>query len=308
MRRRLVLGTAVLALAGCSVERLAADAIGDALAGGGGVYTTDDDPDLVREAIPFGLKTYESLLAVSPEHQGLLLAAAGGFAGYAYLLQQEADLGGAMDLQQAVALRTRASRLFLRGRDYALRGLDTRHPGFAGAVRSDPAAAMAETTAEDVALLYWAGAAWAGAIAADTGNLALVAELPIAGALVQRVLDLDEAYDDGAAQEFFIAYEGGRPGGSAAQARRHYERALALSGGKRASVHLALAEAVAVPAQDIAEFNALIAAALAVDPEAERSLRLVNTLAHRRAEWLAGRLPELFVDGDAVAIFLEAAK
>ena len=40
--------------------------IGDALSGGG-VYTSDEDPELIREALPFGLKTYESLLDVSPD-------------------------------------------------------------------------------------------------------------------------------------------------------------------------------------------------------------------------------------------------
>ncbi len=72
------LGVALILFAGCSVKRTAVNIIGDALAGGGGVYTSDDDPELIREAIPFGLKTYESLLAVSPEHLGLLQAAAIG--------------------------------------------------------------------------------------------------------------------------------------------------------------------------------------------------------------------------------------
>ncbi|MGQ0695560.1 MAG: TRAP transporter TatT component family protein, partial [Nitrospiraceae bacterium] len=70
---------AVVLLSGCSVKRLAADLVGDALAGDSDVFSSDDDPELVREAIPFGLKTYESLLAISPGHQGLLLSAAKGF-------------------------------------------------------------------------------------------------------------------------------------------------------------------------------------------------------------------------------------
>ena len=49
---------------------MAVDMIGDALAGGGGVYASDEDPELVFEALPFGPKTYESLLETSPEHRG----------------------------------------------------------------------------------------------------------------------------------------------------------------------------------------------------------------------------------------------
>jgi hypothetical protein len=132
-------------------------------------------------------------------------------------------------------------------------------------------------------------------LSADKSDLNLMAELPTAAALVGRVLELDEAFDGGAAHEFFISYEGGRPGGDAEQARAHYDRALALSGGERASVHLALAEAVAIPQQDLAEFERLIDATLAVDPDAAPDLRLVNTLAQRRAAWLRARIPDFFL-------------
>jgi hypothetical protein len=126
----------------------------------------------------------------------------------------------------------------------------------------------------------------------------LVADLPLAGKLVGRVLVLDETYDAGRAHEFFISYEGSRPNGSAAQARTHYQRALALSQGTRASVHLALAESVVLREQNLVEFKTLIEAALAVDPDREPSLRLVNTIARQRAEWLRARLPDLFFDYD----------
>ncbi|MCL4838145.1 MAG: TRAP transporter TatT component family protein, partial [Thermoanaerobaculia bacterium] len=52
-----------LALAGCSLQRLAARAAGGALAAGGASWGADDDPELVREALPFALKTIEGLLA-----------------------------------------------------------------------------------------------------------------------------------------------------------------------------------------------------------------------------------------------------
>src|SRR5262249_6830830 len=105
-----------LSLSACSIKRTAVDVVGDAISGGSGVYSSDPDPDLVKEAIPFGLKTYESLLAVDPNHQGMLLAAANGFVGYGYILGQDADRLEATDLAGARALRARASKLFLRGR------------------------------------------------------------------------------------------------------------------------------------------------------------------------------------------------
>jgi len=298
MRRFVSVAISVLVVAGCSIRQTAVDFIGDAVAGGGGVYESDDDPRLVQDALPFGLKTYESLLAVSPAHMGLLLATAKGFVSYAYLLELEADRLDDTDLPRAREQRVRASKLFLRGRDYALRGLEVSHPGFRADLRRDSAAALAKATKDDAPYLYWAGAGWAAALGADKDNLDLVAELPTAGALVGRVLELDEGFESGAAHEFFIAYEGGRPNGDLKAARSHYERALALSNGERASVFVALAESVSVRQQNVAEFRALLTKALAVDPDKAPQIRLVNVIAQERARWLQQRIPLLFAGAD----------
>jgi len=285
----------VMVVSACSPKRAAVNLIGDTLAEGGNVYASEPDPELVIEAIPFGLKTMEGLLETSPQHRGLLLALAKGFAGYAFLLQDRAEPIEAQDLKAARALRARARDLYLRGRDYALRSLAAAHPTILAAIDEDPEAALSVMTKEDVPFLYWAGAAWAGAISLGKDDLDLVIALPTAGALVGRVLDLDPAYGDGAADEFFIAYESGRPGGDLEAARAHYARALAFSDGKRASVYLALAENVEVPAQDLEAFRALLETALAIDPNEVPSLRLVNVLAQRRAKWLKAHIPDLFL-------------
>ena len=295
-------GLPLLSSPGCSIRKMAVNTLGDALASSGGVFASDDDVELVGDAIPFGLKTYESLLAESPEHRGLLLAAASGFAEYAYAyVQDEADRLDATDLARARELRARARRLYLRARNYALRGLEVAHPGFSEALRRDTRAALETTAKDDVPFLYWAGASWAGALTAAKDNLDLLADLPTAGDLVKRVLALDEGFASGAAHEFMISYEGSRPeamGGSPARARAQYRRALEISRGLRASVHLALAEAVTIREQNLPEFRRLIAAALAVDPEAAPEQRLANTIARRRALRLESRIQELFVEAD----------
>ena len=296
MWKLIIIAVSGLMLAGCSITQTAADIVGDALSDGGGAYASDDDPELVFEALPFGLKTYESVLELSPEHRGLLLASAKGFTVYAYLIQNKADRLAECDLGRARQMRARARKLYLRGRDYALRGLAVAHEDFAAGLYEDRSAALARTGVEDVAFLYWAGAAWAGALSAVKDDLDLIAELPIAGDLVARVIELDESYEEGAAHEFFISYEGNRPGGSNVRAREHYRRALEVSGGRRAPTHLALAEAVAVSEQNLTEFRALLEAALAVDPDRVPQLRLANAIARERATWLKGRIPDLFLE------------
>ena len=284
---------------GCSAKRVAVGAVADALGGaGGGSFASDDDPELVRDAIPFGLKLYETLLESTPEHRGLLVATARGFASYAYLLQDDASRLEASDREGARALRERASRLYLRGRDYALHGLEVAHPGFRAALDTDLAAALARTDRDDVALLYWAAAGQAGALSAAKGDAELIADLPRAGAAMQRVLDLDESYQAGTAHEFFVSYEASRPGGSVARAREHFARADALAHGERASLYLSLAESVSVQEQNLAEFRSLLDKTLAVDLERAPQSRLVNVLAQRRAQWLRAHIADLFLDAE----------
>jgi hypothetical protein len=211
------------------------------------------------------------------------------------LVKEEADRVEVEDLEAGRKMKLRASKLFLRGRDYALRVLENRYPGFIDGLSKDRAATLAQVGEQDATFLYLAGAGWAAALGAEPENLDLVAELPTAGALVERVLQVDETFRQGSAHEFMITFEASRPGGSIEAARRHYRRALELSGGNRASVYLALAESVCVEEQDVKEFRSMLKAALAVDIDKEPDERMLNVVAQRRAEWLEGRIPDLFL-------------
>jgi len=151
---RITIWVFILALPGCSLQKLAVDRLGNALAESSSVYATDDDPDLVGAALPFGLKTIEGLLAQSPHNRGLLLAATSGFTQYAYgFVQTEADFIEDTDLIRAIYLRERALRLYRRALGYGIRGLGEVQPGFADLLRSDPERALALFGKKDVALL-----------------------------------------------------------------------------------------------------------------------------------------------------------
>src|SRR5437899_12743766 len=103
-RLRLTWSALVLAavLPGCSLRSIAVNSLGNALARGGSNFASDDDPDLVGQAIPFGLKTMEGLLLEAPRHKGLLLAAASGFTQYASRsVPRDGDLSVGQDLRRA---------------------------------------------------------------------------------------------------------------------------------------------------------------------------------------------------------------
>ncbi|MFO1500382.1 MAG: TRAP transporter TatT component family protein [Verrucomicrobiota bacterium] len=300
--RRVVAATALtlaLLVPGCSFRRMAVNKIGDALAASGTTFASDDDPDLIKAAAPFSLKLMESLLAESPRHQALLSATASGFTQYAYaFVQQDADFLEETDLTAAEALRQRARRLFLRARNYGLRGLEISHARLEKALRTEPGQALSSATRKDVALLYWSAVSWAGAISLSKDNPELIAELPIVEALIDRALVLDESYENGAIHSFLISFEmsrQGTPGNPEARAREHFERAIALSGGGQAGPYVALAEAVAVQRQDLKEFEALLNQALAINVDAKPEWRMANLVMQRRAKWLLARTDQLFL-------------
>ena len=90
--RIVLLLVAALLATGCSVRRFAVNRVGDALAGSGTTFASDDDPDLIQAAVPFSLKLIESLLAESPRHRGLLFAACSNFTQYSYaFVAEDAD-------------------------------------------------------------------------------------------------------------------------------------------------------------------------------------------------------------------------
>ena len=285
---------------GCSVKRFAINRIGDSLAGSGTTYAADDDPELVGQALPFSLKLVEGLLAESPKHRGLLLAAASGFTSYAYgYVQQNADVIEADNLAAATALRARARRLYLRGRDYGMRDLEVRHPGFRALLDRDPLHAVRLATKEDVPALYWTAAALGSAIGMSKDNPDLIADQRIVEALIDRAFALDPDFSSGAIHGFLITYESARQGGTGtaeARSRSHFDRVVTLTGGQLASPFVAFAEAVSVQKQDRAGFRSLLARALAVDPDAKPEWRLANLLVQRRARWLASREADLFAD------------
>jgi predicted anti-sigma-YlaC factor YlaD len=305
MRRALSLTLLALtpAAIACSPKKLAVNAIGNALSGQTSAFATDDDPELIGDAVPFALKTIESLLATSPEHRGLLLSASSGFAQYAYgWIQLPADLEEeSQGLERSTAMRLRAKKLYLRARDYGIRGLELRHPGIGRALHgtTDEAnAAIAKIDARDTDFVYWTAASWGAAISLYKNDPALSSSIPIVEALLRRGLAVDEDYDQGSFHDLLMALEAGSAsiGGSMDEAREHSRRSHELSRDTRAMTFVNDAELIALPRQDRPAFEAALQKALALDVDAHPESRLANTLAQRRARWLLSRTADLFLD------------
>jgi predicted anti-sigma-YlaC factor YlaD len=309
-KRSKILPVLLLAVAtsACSLKTKAINMVGDALSSGDSVYETDDDIDLVVSALPFGLKLTESLLAQSPNHPGLLLTACRGFVLYSYsYVDYQAELMRAEDLDKARAMRARAGKLYMRAARYGFRALERSHPGFEIALLADPDKAVLvfdrKHKERDVPLLYWTAAALGLSISALRSEAAMLARLPEVEAMLDRALALDESWNAGALHEFKVTLAGAVQSGpvDAGILERHYKRALELSKGTSAGLYVAYAQAVAAPAQNKAEFKALLEKALTVDPDREPRERLATLVAQRRARWLLGRIDDLILEADRMS-------
>jgi len=297
--RGLAIAGWLLMLGGCgAIKRSAVRSVADTLSSGdGGVFTRDDDLELVEAAVPFGLKLYESLLETVPDYVPLLVTTCSSFTQYGYaFVQTRAERLEDVDYDAFMRENDRALRLYLRARDYCLQGLDERFGDVRVALLRDPAAALAGAKAGDVPLLYWTAASWGAAVSLGIGRADLAGDLHVVRGLAERALALDEAWNRGALHELMISIEslGEVVGGSEEAAQEHFERATELQQGQQAGPYVALATGIALRNQDRAMFERLLNQALAVDPDAQPATRLPNIVARNRARFLLDRIDVLF--------------
>jgi len=304
MRYYLFCILALFLLTGCSIKKMAINSMADALTEGStSVFATDDDPVLVGEALPFALKTMEGMLQATPEHRGLLIATAAGFVQYAhaYVLWPAQKLEYS-NLAESKKGRERAKKLFLRARNYGLKALQLEYPDFYRTLYQDPRKPLSQTNEADVPVLYWTGLAWGSAISVAKDDMSLVGDLPIITAMMERAIELDEDWSNGALHEFFIIFDAGRSeadGGGIQNAEYHFNRAMELNGGDSISPLVSVAEAICVRQQDRKRFKKLLTGVLEFDVDrVESQFRLSNILAQQKAEFLLTNINHLFFVDD----------
>ena len=286
----------------CSLKKMAMNTVADTLAApdGGTVFTGDNDPELVGDALPFAIKMYETIMASIPRHRGLRLRTGSIYIMYANaFLQTPADLLSDKEYKKQEFLMKRAKNLYLRGRDILLEALEQKYPGFIENLnRKKYDQALGPVKKEDVPFLYWSAAGWLGAFAIDPFDMKLGLTVPRAAAMMDRALLLDECFGKGAIHEFYVLYYGSMPdymGGDFKKTRLHFQKAVEQSGGKSSTAYLSLATSVSVKEQNVNEFKMLLGKVLSIDPDADPDNRLINILNQRKARWLLDHIDDFFL-------------
>ncbi|MCE5245107.1 MAG: TRAP transporter TatT component family protein, partial [Desulfobacteraceae bacterium] len=152
-------------------------------------------------------------------------------------------------------------------------------------------------SARDVPNLFWTTTAWAGWIAASTGSVESMADLPALEATMERILALDETFYHGGPHLLQAVYLAAKPnimGGDLARAKRHFDRAFALGSDRLLMAKVYFAQYYARGMKDRALYERTLRDVLAAPVDAVPELTLANTIAREKARKLLDRTEGYF--------------
>lgn len=272
------------ATAGCSsIMSSATTSLADSLTG---AILNQNDPETVRQGAPAYLLLIDGLIADNPESTNLLLAGASLYSSYAGAFVEDRD---------------RAAKLSEKGRDYGWRAMCTSDRSACkswSAPYGEFEKVVSEMGVKELPVLYGAGAAWATWITANKSDWAAVADKARVDAMMRRVVELDDSYDEGSAYMYLGVLATILPeamGGKPEEGRLAFERAIELSGGRNLMAKVLLAEDYARLVFNAELHDRLCREVIDADPEAP-GLTLINTLAQEKARALLADSSDYFGD------------
>ena len=280
--KRIAFLLATLVLNGCaSIVSSVTDTLADDLSR---AILNNDDLATVKEGVPAFLIVLDALLASSPDNPNLLTAAARLNASYAtgFVVDQARQTrltNKSMELSQRAACRLIAWTC--NARTMPFEELEAR---------------LLSSKPTDVPAMYAYASSWAGWIQAHSDDWAAIAELARVKALMEKVVELDAGYDDGAAVMYLGVFETLLPpamGGRPEVGRRHFERAIEISGGRYLMAKVLYAEKYARLVFDRELHDTLLSEVTDADPYGE-ALTLINLVAQDQAATLLKSADEYF--------------
>lgn len=288
---------------GC-LQRLAIDQTAELMRSGGAALNGETDYEFASKAIPSGLVTMQGLWTQAQDSETLLLLLAQNYSGYAFgFVEDQAEEAMARgDEEEAQHHYRRARRLYLRGRRYGIALLEQNHEGFRAMLRR-PLPEFEryldeEMDEDDVPALFWTAYGWASAVNVSRDDINLIADFPMALALVQRCLELDPTFFDHAPELFMANVYSGFPealGGNPERGRALYERVINLAHGHDLLPVYMLAKTYAVQTQNREMFERLLRRVIDTPDHSDaKKKRLTNAIARRRARRLIAQINELF--------------
>ena len=241
------------------------------------------DPATVTEALPAYLLLMEASTTGDGVKASQLLSTANLYGAYLGLLPDD---------------EVRKQRLSQKSLDLALRGACMHNENWCGLQQKsfvDLEALLECTDQDDTDTLYSVASAWANWIQANKSDWNAVAQLAHVKRIMQRVLILNDSYQQGSAHLYLAVMESLIPdalGGNSIQAKQHFERAIQLSP-HNLMCKVLYAKHYARMAFDRDLHDNLLQTVLSAQV-ASPGLTLLNTLAQQQAQVLLDSAKDYF--------------
>ena len=250
MNRPIVTGISLLFcvfISGCSLRGMVINEVAVMAEEGIGAFERDDDLDLVESAIPGHIKLMETFLESRPNNYRLLTLLSRLYGSYGFLFYEPRLEALKLEVSYPVTdvdksdggsvetLTSALDRHLLKGADYALRALETRHKGCREKMNNintvDPF--LDSLTQKDVPALFWYGFNLAEYVNLHRDSIKIISRAHLAEKAMLRVLDLEPGYYHGMANLVLMIYYGSRSpmtGGDPEAASRYYQDTRQVAG------------------------------------------------------------------------------
>lgn len=220
----------------CSVRKIAFNEFADILESGISGMESDDDLEMTRDAFPATIKMLESFLINDPGNPNLLLLLSRLYASYTFgFLESDVEQFLADEKDDNLDLmRSRLKKYYLKGADYAFQNLIKTYPACLKELAKLESLDRCLLRVDKLNLpsLFWYGFNLGAYVNQSFDSIAAVAKAHTVKKIMERVIQLDEAYFNGAAHLFLLVYYAGRSkmmGGDPVQALHHYNRLQAVN-------------------------------------------------------------------------------
>jgi len=243
-----------------------------------------NDPVMIEQGIPSYLLLLDALVKNNPEQTALWQAAASLNSAYAGNFIKDAGRVKKVNnkaLQYAFTALCQRDKRLCHPRDLAV---------------DDLTVILKQLDGKSLSTLYVAGSVWASWIQANSDDWNAVADMPRVEVVMQRVLALDERYQQGAAHLYLGVLAtvltpalGGRP----EVGKQHFDRAVTLSKGQNLMAKLYYAKNYARGIFDRELHDKLLQEVIAADPQAP-DLTLSNIMAQQQAKELLQSADDYF--------------
>ncbi|MFQ5635206.1 MAG: TRAP transporter TatT component family protein [Gammaproteobacteria bacterium] len=243
-----------------------------------------EDPELVREAVPAFLLLLDSMVRSSPDNPATLGAAAELYAAYGIAFNDDPQ---------------RAKLLTYRARDYGRRALCADHRDACGIEAlnfADYERAIGSVGADAAGSLYSYAVGSLAYIRAHSADYIALADLPKVETALKHLLDLDADGNTASVNMYLGILNTLRPpalGGHPEQGRAYFEAALSLAGDRDLSIKVEYARGYARLLYERELHDRLLNEVLAAEVR-QSGYTLMNSLAQRQARELLASADDYF--------------